>query len=90
MSVIAEDMDRKALENRAKWGSQDYVTLGLAIAEEAGELAQAVLQHRHEGQPEIRIAEEALDLGALCIQVVLLWHELMVARTLTDAKAATS
>lgn len=85
MSVIAEDMDRKAMQNRAKWGSQDYETLALAVAEEAGELARAVLQHRHEGRPEIRIAEEALDLGALCIQVMLLWHETMVARTLAEA-----
>lgn len=82
MSVIAGDMDRKALENRAKWGSQDYETLGLAVAEEVGELAQAILKYRHEGAAEIRIAEEALDLGALCIQVILLWHEIMVARTL--------
>ena len=86
MSVITEDMERKAQANVAKWGHQDYQTLALAVAEEAGELAQAVLQHRHEGQPEIRIAEEALDLGALCIQVMLLWNETQFARSLREVE----
>lgn len=59
----------KAEKNIAKWGLQDTETLCLAIMEEAGELAQAVLQHKHEGKPAYRITEEAADLGALCLQV---------------------
>lgn len=60
----------KAAENLAKWGMQDFETLGLAVAEEAGELAQAILQYLHEGGDRGRIMEEAVDLGALCLQVM--------------------
>ncbi len=63
-------LEAKARRNLAKWGRQDFETLGLAVAEEAGELAQAILQARHEvGDPD-RIRREAIDLGALCIQVM--------------------
>ena len=62
-------MREKAEKNILKWGLQDVETLGLAIAEEAGELAQAILQNKHEGAPAYRITAEALDLGALCLQV---------------------
>lgn len=65
----AERFRQKAERNIAKWGLQDVETLGLAVAEEAGELAQAILKHRHEGGTVQRIAEEADDLGALCLQV---------------------
>lgn len=60
----------KAAANMAKWGMQDFQTLGLAVAEEAGELAQAILQHLHEGGERDRICDEAVDLGALCLQVM--------------------
>ena len=60
----------KAAANLAKWGMQDFETLGLAVAEEAGELAQAILQYLHEGGDRGRIMEEAVDLGALCLQVM--------------------
>jgi NTP pyrophosphatase (non-canonical NTP hydrolase) len=59
----------KAEKNIRKWGLQDLETLGLAVAEEAGELAQAILQNKHEGAPAYRITKEAADLGALCLQV---------------------
>lgn len=45
-------------------------TLGLAVAEEAGELAQAIFQHLHEGGERDRIYEKAVDLGALCLKVM--------------------
>ena len=73
MGVHAEDLVRKAERNVAKWGDQDYETLTLAVAEEAGELAQAVLQHKWEAGDESRIPEEAADLGALCLQVMRLY-----------------
>jgi len=60
----------QAERNLAKWGPQDWETLGLAIAEETGELAQAILKCLHEGGPRDRIQEEAVDLGALCLQVL--------------------
>ncbi len=66
---------RKAADNLTTWGDQDYQTLALAIAEEAGEVAQAVLKWRHEDGPEGLIADEADDLGALCVQVVLHWQD---------------
>jgi len=59
----------RAKRNVEKWGLQDFETLGLAVCEEAGELAQAILQEKHEGGSRERITDEAIDLGALCIQV---------------------
>ena len=66
----AARLEAKAAANTAKWGMQDFQTLGLAVAEEAGELAQAILQHLHEGGDRGRICEESVDLGALCLQVM--------------------
>ena len=59
----------KAEENIEKWGVQHLETLVLAIAEETGELAQALLQYRHEGGERQRILDETADLGALCCQI---------------------
>jgi NTP pyrophosphatase (non-canonical NTP hydrolase) len=61
----------QAAKNLEKWGNQDMETLCLAIAEETGELAQAILQARHEGGDPDRIRQEAIDLGALCAQMVM-------------------
>ena len=72
MSVHAMDFVSQAERNIAKWGDQDFETLALAIAEEAGEVAQAVLQYGHEGKPLRRIYEEAHDLGPLCLQIMRL------------------
>lgn len=60
----------RAGKNVAKWGKQDLETLGLAIAEETGELCQAILKARWEGGDRERIREETIDLGALCLQVL--------------------
>ena len=60
----------RARKNIEKWGAQDYETLALCIAEESGEVAQAVLQYHHEAGDEERIRAEAIDLGALCVQLV--------------------
>ena len=60
----------RAARNLEKWGPQDFQTLGLAVCEEAGELAQAILQERHECGKRDRIREEAIDLGALCLQIM--------------------
>ena len=65
----------QAAKNLAKWGNQDMETLCLAIAEETGELAQAILQARHEGGDPDRIRQEAIDLGALCAQMVKKFHD---------------
>ena len=65
----------RATRNVEKWGPQDFVSLGLAVCEEAGELAQAILQAQHEGGAPERIKDEAVDLGALCIQVVERYEE---------------
>jgi len=62
---------QKANKNLEKWGVQDFETLGLAVCEEAGELAQAILQNKHEGGERGRITHEALDLAALCVQVLV-------------------
>lgn len=60
----------RATANVGKWGVQELETLVLAATEELGELAQAVLQNRHEGGERERIREEAIDLGALCLQIL--------------------
>lgn len=65
----------RARKNLTKWGVQDFETLGLAIAEECGELCQAILQAKHEGGERGRISQEAIDLGALCIQVLVSMRE---------------
>ena len=59
----------KAEENVDEWGVQDVETLLLAIQEELGELTQAHLEARHEGDDTERIAAELDDLAALCIQL---------------------
>jgi len=70
----ADMLIRRARNNLNKWGKQDVETLGLAVAAAAGELAQAILQHKHEGGREDRIYNEAIDLGALCLQVMEHWN----------------
>jgi hypothetical protein len=63
----------RAQGNLEKWGEQDFETLGLATAEETGELCQAILKARHEGGSPERIRHEAIDLGALCVQMLAHW-----------------
>jgi NTP pyrophosphatase (non-canonical NTP hydrolase) len=72
--VNHESIKQRASDNLKKWGEQSYEILGLCIAEEAGELAQAILQHKYEGGLEDRIFQEAWDLGALCLQVMEHWN----------------
>ena len=71
LKAKGQTLAMKASGNMEKWGDQDYETIALAIAEEAGEVAQAILQHKYEGGFEDRIYEEAIDLGALCIQMMM-------------------
>ena len=63
-------IQQHARANIEKWGRQDVETLALCIAEEAGEVAQAVLQARWENGRPTRIVEEAVDLAALCLQII--------------------
>jgi NTP pyrophosphatase (non-canonical NTP hydrolase) len=60
----------KAEANLYKWGMQPLETLGLVASEECGELCQAMLQARHEGGDADRIRQEAIDLGAVCLQIL--------------------
>jgi len=70
MSKYTDMMVAHARQNIAKWGEQDDATLCIALMEEAGEVAQACLQWRHEGGDIGRIEAEALDAGALCFQIM--------------------
>lgn len=65
----AKALAEKAIENVAKWGRQDKSILALAMAEEMGEVARAVLKYKHADQMW-RIYQEAIDLGALCLQMM--------------------
>jgi len=67
---LVRPLAERAARNLEKWGPQDFQTLGLAACEEAGELAQAILKERHESGKRDRIREEAIDLGALCLQIM--------------------
>ena len=67
---MVRSLAERAARNLEKWGPQDFQTLGLAVCEEAGELAQAILKERHESGKRDRIREEAIDLGALCLQIM--------------------
>ena len=67
-------LKEKAVANMERYGMQEYQTLGLAVCEEAGELAQAILQHQYDYRDKSRIFEEAIDLGALCLQVMTLYN----------------
>ena len=73
--VWMDRINRRVAENLDKWGVQDFETLGLAVCEEAGELAQAILQNKHEHGELVRITQEALDLAALCVQVFVTMQE---------------
>jgi NTP pyrophosphatase (non-canonical NTP hydrolase) len=70
VSTITTLFEERAKENIAEWGVQELETLVLAIAEETGEVAQALLQYLHEDGRRQRIIDEAVDLGALCIQLI--------------------
>ena len=74
LAVQAQD---KAVRNVSKWGWQTPETLALAIAEECGEIAQALLKARHEGQPLEAVQRECDDLAPLCFQ---LWYSVQRAR----------
>ena len=67
---IAAQWQRKAEENFDKWDDPGVEALALAIAEESGEIARAVLDFIHSGKPKARITEETHDLAALCFQML--------------------
>lgn len=85
LNLFAKMLINKAKKNVEKRGVQDMMTLGMAAAEEMGELAQAILQHRDEDGDRKRIRDEAIDLGALCIQVLLLYCHLWGAENVMKA-----
>ena len=68
--IAAAILQNKASANLAKWGMQPVETLGLVASEECGELCQAILKTNHEGGDRDRIRQEAIDLGAVCLQIL--------------------
>jgi len=78
-----------AERNLGKWGMQDAETLALAIAEECGEIAQSYSRcasiRRFSGRATsaaqscglARGKQRAVDLGALCLQLMLTLNEEM-------------
>lgn len=83
--IWLEWIKRKAEKNIDKWGVQNFETLALAVSEESGELAQAVLQYKWEGGKIGRISQEALDLAALCVQVLVTMSSVHGARNVWSA-----
>jgi NTP pyrophosphatase (non-canonical NTP hydrolase) len=81
--MITDEIQWQVAKNIQKWGLQDTTTLALAIAEESGEIAQAVLQAGDGGcglTTVGRLRAEAIDLGALCMQMVMRCDEGRKAR----------
>ena len=68
-------MARRASQGLKKHGVRDFEELLLHIVEEAGELAQAVRRFRNEGGEPFHITDETIDLGSLCIQVLVTMAE---------------
>lgn len=68
-SGIFDRWPSKAAKNEEVWGDQSVETLLLAMQEELGELTQAHLEARAEGEDPRRVADELDDLAALCIQL---------------------
>jgi NTP pyrophosphatase (non-canonical NTP hydrolase) len=66
-----DDIKLRAELNLKKWGVQSPQDIGLAIAEETGEIAQAILKAYNEGASLCRIADEAVDLAALTLQMLV-------------------
>jgi NTP pyrophosphatase (non-canonical NTP hydrolase) len=76
---------RRAEANIKRWGEQDPQTLMICMAEELGEVARSILRPRqaarresskYAGSLDVREVEsEALDLCALCLQIVWLMRE---------------
>ncbi len=71
MQDICIELRSQALKNLTKYGRQSFDTLGLALAEETGEVCQAILQAKYENADSQRIREEAVDTAALCLQIIL-------------------
>lgn len=81
LQARGEELSHKAAKNLDRWGLQTSSVLVLCMAEELGEIARAVLEIKGElgrGRPldAYRMAgsvrDEALDLGALCLQLAVL------------------
>jgi len=58
----------QAEKNISKYGEQEFNLLIKVMIEELGELTKAHLEHLYEGAPAIRIIQEAIDLGSVCLQ----------------------
>lgn len=70
--AYSRELENRADKNIQKHGLQNLNTLGLALAEETGEVCQAILQFHHENGTLKSLYQEAIDTGALCLQIMLL------------------
>jgi len=62
----------QAQANMNKWGLQNLETLGLALAEETGEVAQAILAVKAQGGSDYQhVIDEARHVAALCVQIAV-------------------
>jgi len=68
-----DELKSRAARNLDKWGLQTSDTLFIVAGEELGELARALLEAKGgELGSVVQIREEALDLGAVCLQIAVL------------------
>jgi len=74
--ALCAPLAEQAARNIGKWGGQDLATLALVLSEESGEVSKAVLQYAHEDKPFLRIRAEAVDAGAVCVQILKHFRDL--------------
>lgn len=80
ITEASEEIAQAAVANVAKWGLQTTSFLVKKMAEELGEVARAQLEVKGEISTSIptiparviRVQDEAVDLGALCVQMIIL------------------
>jgi NTP pyrophosphatase (non-canonical NTP hydrolase) len=76
MEKYAIALQALGLVNLGMRGIQDIETLAICISEESGEVSRATLDlrlHQEDGRAGAldKVREEAIDLGALCLQLML-------------------
>jgi NTP pyrophosphatase (non-canonical NTP hydrolase) len=76
--------------NYITWGHQSLATLGIVLAEEMGEVARAILQNMHEGQPADRILHEAIDTAAVCVTVAQVYFQHIHICAIASGKEGTT
>ena len=75
---ILNAIEKQTVENIARWGDQEGQTMVVALAEETGEVARAVLSYDYRPaefdeleafELTVRIEREAIQTAAVCVEL---------------------